>query len=91
VANLLDDLLTQVRAVDESIRKKGGIAWYRGHPVADWELTSDFTDTLRDCYQESPSLRTTESYCAMNLERSIDNLRGRHGRCSITRSVPNGE
>jgi hypothetical protein len=38
--SLLHNLLAEVHSVDESFRKRAGIAWYRGHCSADWELTS---------------------------------------------------
>ena len=38
--NLLHDLLEQVREIDDSFRKRAGIAWYRGHCSTDWELES---------------------------------------------------
>jgi hypothetical protein len=40
MANLLHDVLAQVHLIDESFRKRGSIAWYRGHRSANWELTS---------------------------------------------------
>jgi len=40
MSKLLDDLLAEVRLVDEKIRKTAGVAWYRGHCNADWPLVS---------------------------------------------------
>jgi FRG domain len=40
LADYIPELLDQVRDFDEEIRRRGSIVWYRGHCVADWQLTS---------------------------------------------------
>jgi hypothetical protein len=47
VTKLLDELLAQIQAVDEEIRGRAGIAWYRGHGMADWPLLSTLHRHMR--------------------------------------------
>jgi len=37
---MLKDIITQVEDLDSAFRRKGSVAWYRGHRKIEWRLTS---------------------------------------------------